>query len=104
MDAERVEDHRSKMMYKKAMRAAHQGGRQGYVAVAVGIGYDQWGDLKRARTKLKLKGYPYPAANIGRNHPDYGMTPGEHAASKAERALPTTKKRRFSFLRGRAIG
>jgi hypothetical protein len=26
-----------------------------------------------------------PAANVGRNHPDYGMTPAEHWAAKKAR-------------------
>jgi len=38
-----------------------------------------------ARTKLKKTGDCIPAANIGRNHPDYGMTVAEHEASKAKR-------------------
>lgn len=33
-----------------------------------------------------LKGEPRPAANIGRNHPDYGMTVHEHALAKRIRA------------------
>lgn len=38
-----------------------------------------------ARKRLKLEGNPVPAANVGRNHPDYGMRPAEHAAAKAAR-------------------
>ena len=50
--------------------------------------FGNWTELKRrdaARLKLKLRGHAYPAANIGRAHPDYGMTVGEHEASKAQR-------------------
>jgi len=41
---------------------------------------------RHARRNLGLAGEPFPAANIGRCHPDYGMTPGEHVAAKARRA------------------
>lgn len=47
-----------------------------------------WAELGRrraARQELRLTGVPFPAANIGRRHPDYGMTPAEHAFSKANR-------------------
>lgn len=50
--------------------------------------YHNWPEFQRrslARKRLKLEGDPVPAANVGRKHPDYGMTPAEHAAAKAAR-------------------
>lgn len=40
----------------------------------------------KARKALfpKSKTRPETFANIGRNHPHYGMTPSEHATAKAE--------------------
>ena len=40
-----------------------------------------------ARAKLGLAGDRTPAANIGRKHPDYGMTVAEHRAAKAARSV-----------------
>jgi hypothetical protein len=41
------------------------------------------GSLKQPAKKEK---YPNPPrANLSRNHPDYGLTPAEHFARKAER-------------------
>lgn len=51
--------------------------------------YDRNYDRNRARARLGLTAFEYPRrvpwANIGRNHPDYGMTVAEHNAAKAQR-------------------
>lgn len=48
----------------------------------------EWAARRVARGRLRLMGsYPYPAANIGRNHPDYGMSVKEHLISKEIRQI-----------------
>lgn len=44
------------------------------------------GRRQLARRNLGLQGAARPAANVGRNHPDYGMTVSEHLAAKAQRS------------------
>lgn len=39
----------------------------------------------RYRYRPGPQGSHLPLANVGRSHPDYGMTPKEHALAKAER-------------------
>ena len=45
-----------------------------------------------ARRKLKLKGDAFPAANVGRSHPDFGTTMSEHMELQAGRAAEAAKQ------------
>lgn len=58
--------------------------------------------LKEARIALrpKLTGYPIPGANLSQYHPDFGMTPVEHEAAKAERAAKAHKANRAAGRNG----
>lgn len=66
--------------------------------------YQSWttelGRRQKARQKLGLKGDALPAANIGHRHPDYGMTPEEHAVNSAARHAAEAKQIRLDMVRG----
>lgn len=49
----------------------------------------------------RLKGDCFPAANLGCNHPDFGMRPIEHALNKAMRRAEAAKQVRVPMIGGK---
>jgi hypothetical protein len=78
-------------LYMGSVKVEHVVGNNG--------SYYERGGLLKARQQLKLSGRPLVFANIGRGHEDYGMTPAEHAFSKANRTPDSKAKRRFRAAR-----
>jgi hypothetical protein len=60
---------------------------------------DEWLH-NQARYRLGLMGNATIFANISRAHPDYGMTPLEHAINSAGRQAAAAKQFRLPMRRG----